>query len=79
VKGVTSVMNDMAPIAAERAQMNPLSLWSKHRWWADGLRAPPPRPPRPVNPVQNAEQRWEDEGGPPPIGDPPDENPHRHL
>ena len=59
--------------------MKPLSLWAKHRWWVDGLRAPPLAPLRPADSQQHAEQRWDNEGGTPPMGDPPDENPHQHL
>ena len=59
--------------------MNQLPLWSKHRWWAAGLRAAPPPPPQPRNPAQDAVQRWENEGGNPPMGDPRHENPDKHL
>ena len=57
--------------------MNPFPLWLKPRRWADGVHAPPP--PRPGNPQQDAEQRWENEGGNPPLTEPPDANPRKQL
>ncbi len=51
--------------------------WLNPRWWVDGVHAPPPR--RRGNPQRDAEQRWDNEGGNPPMGDPPDENPDKHL
>ena len=48
--------------------MNQIPLWLNPQWWA-------PRPRQPGNAQRDAEHRWENEGGNPPMGDPPDENP----
>ncbi len=57
--------------------MNQIPLWLEPRWWADGEHAPSPR--RPGNPQRDAEQRWENEGGNPPMTEPPDANPRKLL
>jgi len=61
--------------------MKQIPVWWKSRWWAGGagasMRAPPPR--RPGDAQRDAEQRWENEGGNPPIGDPPDANPPKRF
>ena len=45
--------------------MNQLALWLN--------------PPPPGNLQQDAEQRWENEGGNPPISEPPGANPRKRL
>jgi hypothetical protein len=50
--------------------------WLNPRWWAEGMNAPKPRP---ENPDRDAEHRWENEGGNPPLTEPPDANPRKHL
>jgi hypothetical protein len=61
--------------------VNPFPLWLKPRRRADGVHAPPPR--RAGNPEQDAEQRWENEGGSPPgnppLTEPPDANPRQRF
>jgi len=57
--------------------MNQIPLWLNPRWRAEGAHAPPPR--RPGNPQQDAEQRWENEGGNPPRTEPSDANPRKRL
>jgi len=42
-------------------------------WW----RAAPAR--RPGEPDRNAERRWQNEGGNPPLTEPPDANSRKHL
>jgi hypothetical protein len=58
-------------------QWKQFPLWLNHDWWrAGGVNAPPPSPP---NPDRDAGRRWENEGGNPPLTEPPNENPRRHA
>jgi len=58
-------------------QLKQLPLWLNPDWWrAGGVNAPPPSP---GNPDRDAEHRWENEGGNPPLTEPPDANPRKHL
>lgn len=57
--------------------MNQLPLWLNPRWWC--AREGDPLAPRPGGPERDAEQRWENEGGNPPMGEPPDANPDKQL
>lgn len=45
-------------------------------WWWESMTAPAPRP---GDPDRDAEQRWENEGGNPPLTEPPDPNPRKYL
>ncbi|HSC05237.1 MAG TPA: hypothetical protein VLD59_00265 [Steroidobacteraceae bacterium] len=49
--------------------------WSKG-WWREDMEVPAPRPSEPDG---DAEHRWENEGGNPPLTEPPDANPSKHL
>jgi len=57
--------------------MKQFPLWMNPRWWrAEGANAPVRRP---GNPDRDAEHRWENEGGNPPLTEPPDASPRKHL
>jgi len=45
-------------------------------WWWETLEAPVPQPGKPD---REAEHRWENEGGNPPMAEPPDAKPRKHL
>jgi hypothetical protein len=57
--------------------MKPLDWLNRGWWWAEGTNARPPRPPG--NPERDAEHRWENEGGNPPLTEPPDASPPKQL
>jgi hypothetical protein len=52
-------------------------LWLDPGWWRAGGVNVPPR--RPGDAEREAEHRWENEGGNPPLTEPPDANPRKHL
>jgi hypothetical protein len=49
--------------------------WLNGRSW-EAMKAPVPRP---GDPVREAEHRWENEGGNPPMTEPPDAKPRKYL
>jgi hypothetical protein len=57
--------------------MKQFPLWFDPGWWRVGGVSAPER--RPVDPDRDAEHRWENEGGNPPLTEPPDANPSKHL
>lgn len=57
--------------------MKQFPLWLDLGWWRVGGVSAPER--RPVDPDRDAEHRWENEGGNPPLTGPPGANPRKHL
>ena len=51
------------------------TAWLNGWWW----KAVKPFGPRPDAQDRDAEHRWENEGGNPPLTEPPDANPRKHL
>ena len=57
--------------------MKQFQLWlNPASWRAGGVSAPERRP---VDPDRDAEHRWENEGGNPPMTEPPDAKPRKKL
>ena len=56
-------------------------LWlNPGSWRAGGVNVPAQRPGDPHgDPDGDAEHRWENEGGNPPLTEPPDASPRKHL
>jgi uncharacterized protein YjbJ (UPF0337 family) len=64
------------PVAHGQARRQETALWLNPLWWAEGVKA---RGRQPKDPDRDAEHRWENEGGNPPLTEAPDANPRKHL
>jgi uncharacterized protein YjbJ (UPF0337 family) len=72
----TGMRDRPKPVAHGQARRQETALWLNPLWWAEGVNA---RVRRPKNPDRDAEHRWENEGGNPPLTEAPDANPRKHL